>query len=59
MQGIRNKLIYMVRTKHNAGPMKDKRMPRGGQYNAQRDYIVEYEDEQDDGHNEDSNECWD
>ena len=52
MRGIRNKLIHIIRMKHNAGPMKDRRLPRAGSRNLQREYL---EEDMDDC----SNDCWD
>ena len=57
MRGIRNKLIPMIRMKHNAGPMKDRRLPRSGVRNLQREWVDETVIDNDD--NERVNDCWD
>lgn len=57
MRGIRNKLIPMIRMKHNAGPMKDRRLPRSGARNLQREWVDETVIDNDD--NERFNDCWD
>ena len=58
MRGIRNKLIPMIRMKHNAGPMKDRRLPRAGARNLQREYIEESNFDVEDMDDR-SIDCWD